>query len=109
MTGFALVIWVYQGSGSALTTALLTICSYAPYILLSIYEPLKYDYKRGFISVPLWDAEFLKHLDSGLILDFRYLQTITVYDDFIRLCREIEEFEPGDDSDGIVVYPEQRL
>ncbi len=37
MTGFALVIWVYQGSGSALTTALLTICSYAPYILLSIF------------------------------------------------------------------------
>lgn len=37
MTGFALVIWVYQGSGSAFTTALLTICSYAPYILLSIF------------------------------------------------------------------------
>lgn len=37
MTGFALVIWVYQGSGSALTTAFLTICSYAPYILLSIF------------------------------------------------------------------------
>lgn len=37
MTGFALVIWVYQGSGSALTTALLTICSYTPYILLSIF------------------------------------------------------------------------
>lgn len=37
MTNFALVIWVYQGSGSALTTAMLTICSYAPYILLSIF------------------------------------------------------------------------
>lgn len=37
MTNFALVIWLYQGSGSALTTALLTMCSYAPYVLMSIF------------------------------------------------------------------------
>lgn len=37
MTGFALVIWSYQQQGSALTTSLLTICSYAPYVLLSIF------------------------------------------------------------------------
>ncbi|MCO7126512.1 MFS transporter [Sporolactobacillus shoreicorticis] len=37
MTNFALVIWVYQQHGSALMTALLTICSYFPYILLSIF------------------------------------------------------------------------
>lgn len=37
MTGFALVIWVYNGSGSALKTALLTICSYAPYVVMSIF------------------------------------------------------------------------
>lgn len=36
MTNFALVIWLYQQSGSALTTATLTICSYAPYVLMSI-------------------------------------------------------------------------
>lgn len=57
------------------------------------YEPLKYDYKRGFVSVSLWDADFLKHRASGYILDFRYLQTITVYDDFIALCNELESFE----------------
>ena len=57
------------------------------------YEPLKYDYKRGFISVPLWDAEFLKHRDSGLILDFRYLQTMDA------LKREFLE------ETGIVVEP----
>ena len=28
MTNFALVIWLYQDSGSALKTALLTVCSY---------------------------------------------------------------------------------
>ena len=37
MTNFALVIWLYQKSGSALQTALLSICSYAPYVLLSIF------------------------------------------------------------------------
>lgn len=37
MTNFALVIWLYNGSGSALATALLTVCSYAPYVLMSIF------------------------------------------------------------------------
>lgn len=37
MTNFALVIWLYQDSGSALTTALLTVCSYAPYVIISIF------------------------------------------------------------------------
>ena len=37
MTSFALVIWSYQQQGSALTTALLSVCSYAPYVVLSIF------------------------------------------------------------------------
>ena len=37
MTSFALVIWLYQETGSALSTSLLAICSYAPYVLLSIF------------------------------------------------------------------------
>ena len=37
MTNFALVIWSYQEKGSALTTALLSVCSYAPYVLMSIF------------------------------------------------------------------------
>ncbi|MBP1560469.1 MAG: MFS transporter [Oscillospiraceae bacterium] len=37
MTNFALVIWLYQRSGSALTTSLLTVCSYAPYVIMSIF------------------------------------------------------------------------
>lgn len=37
MTNFALVIWLYGESGSALTTALLSVCSYAPYVLMSIF------------------------------------------------------------------------
>lgn len=37
MTGYALILWLYQQSGSALETALLSICSYAPYVLMSIF------------------------------------------------------------------------
>jgi hypothetical protein len=61
------------------------------------YEPLRYDYKKGFVNVPLWDADFLRHRSSGWILDFRYLQTITVYDDFVALCSELESYEMSED------------
>lgn len=37
MTSYALVIWSYGEHGSALTTALLMVCSYTPYVLLSIF------------------------------------------------------------------------
>ncbi|MBQ8641739.1 MAG: MFS transporter [Clostridia bacterium] len=37
MTSYALVIWSYTAEGSALTTSLLMVCSYAPYVLCSIF------------------------------------------------------------------------
>lgn len=37
MTSYALIIWSYQQEGSALSTALLSICSYAPYVAMSIF------------------------------------------------------------------------
>ena len=37
MTSFALTLWLYQKTGSALQTALLSICSYSPYVLMSIF------------------------------------------------------------------------
>lgn len=37
MTSFALIIWSYQQAGSALSTALLTLCSYTPYVIMSIF------------------------------------------------------------------------
>lgn len=37
MTSYALIIWSYQQTGSALATSLLAVCSYAPYVLLSIF------------------------------------------------------------------------
>jgi len=37
ITTFALTLWLYEKTGSALSTAALTICSYAPYVLMSIF------------------------------------------------------------------------
>ena len=37
LTGYALTLWLYEQTGSALSTAALTICSYAPYVLMSIF------------------------------------------------------------------------
>lgn len=49
MTNFALTLWLYQSTGSALKTALLYICSYVPYILMSIFAGMlsdKWDKKK---------------------------------------------------------------
>lgn len=37
LTGYALVLWLYAQSSSALKTALLSVCSYAPYVIMSIF------------------------------------------------------------------------
>lgn len=37
MTAYALTLWLYEQTGSSLSTAALTICSYAPYVLMSIF------------------------------------------------------------------------
>ena len=38
MTCYALVIWSYTQEGSALVTAMLMVCTYAPYVLCSIFS-----------------------------------------------------------------------
>ena len=37
MTSFALALWLYGETGSALQTALLSVCSYAPYVVMSVF------------------------------------------------------------------------
>ena len=37
MTSFALTLWLYEKTGSALSTATLMICTYAPYVIMSIF------------------------------------------------------------------------
>lgn len=59
MTNFALVIWLYQKSGSALETALLSICSYAPYVLMSIFAGAlsdRWDKKRTMLVCDFFAA-----------------------------------------------------
>ena len=59
MTSYALVLWLYNNSGSALKTALLTVCSYAPYVLMSIFAGAlsdKWNKKRTMLVCDLFAA-----------------------------------------------------
>lgn len=49
MTAFALTLWLYERTGSALGTAALAICTYAPYVIMSIFAGAltdRFDKKR---------------------------------------------------------------
>lgn len=53
MTSYALVIWSYTHEGSALMTALLMVCSYAPYVLCSVFAGAlsdRWDKKRTLLG-----------------------------------------------------------
>lgn len=66
MTSYALVLWLYLQSGSALKTAFLSICSYLPYVITSIFA--------GALS-DRWNKKL-----TILICDFiAALSTITVF------------------------------
>ncbi len=59
MTSFALVLWLYSKSGSALQTALISVCSYAPYVLMSIFAGAlsdRWDKKRTMLFGDLFAA-----------------------------------------------------
>ena len=68
MTNYALVIWLYQKSGSALETALLSICSYAPYVLMSVFAGAlsdRWDKKRTMLCCDLCVGAFHLGLWTG--------------------------------------------
>ena len=53
MTYFALTLWLYERTGSALQTALLGVCSYAPYVLVSVFAGAlsdRWDKKRTLLA-----------------------------------------------------------
>ena len=37
MTGFALVLWAYEQSQSAMSVSLMSFCNYVPYVILSLF------------------------------------------------------------------------
>lgn len=71
MTSYALVLWLYLQSGSALKTAALMVCSYAPYVLVSIFAGAfsdNWNKKRTMLACDLIAA-------SGTVLIFLLLST----------------------------------
>lgn len=54
MTAYALVIWSYTQSGSALRTALLMVSSYAPYVICSIFAGALSDRWRSLAGAESW-------------------------------------------------------
>ncbi len=59
ITGFALTLWLYEKTGSALSTAALTICTYAPYVVMSIFAGAlsdKFDKKKTMLICDLLAA-----------------------------------------------------
>ena len=59
MTAFALTLWLYEETGSALKTATLTICSYVPYVVMSIFAGAlsdRFDKKRTMLVCDLLAA-----------------------------------------------------
>lgn len=66
MTSYALVLWLYLRSGSALQTALLSICSYTPYVAMSIFAGAlsdRWDKKRTMLV-----CDFLAALSTVAVL-----------------------------------------
>ncbi len=59
ITAFALTLWLYEKTGSSLGTAALTICSYAPYVLMSIFAGAltdRFDKKKTMLGCDLFAA-----------------------------------------------------
>ena len=59
VTAFALTLWLYEKTGSALSTAALRICTYAPYVLMSIFAGAisdKFDKKKTMLICDLLAA-----------------------------------------------------
>lgn len=59
ITGFALTLWLYEKTGSSLSAATLTICSYAPYVLMSIFAGAltdRFDKKKTMLGCDLFAA-----------------------------------------------------
>jgi hypothetical protein len=57
------------------------------------YDACYYHYQQGFITTELWNADFFKHKKTGLIIDFRYLQSIKDIELFLALVYELEMTE----------------
>ena len=59
ITAFALTLWLYEKTGSSLSTAALSICSYAPYVMMSIFAGAltdRFDKKKTMLGCDVFAA-----------------------------------------------------
>lgn len=80
MTGFALIIWAYKQTNSAMTVSLLTFFSYAPYVLVSLFAGSFVDrHKKK--SILLWSdsVSFLCSLSIVILLIIGKLGIVHIY------------------------------
>ena len=71
MTSYALIVWSYQQEGSALSTALLSICSYAPYVVMSIFAGALSDRWEQKKRTLLWCDSFAAATTVAVLLMLR--------------------------------------
>ena len=77
MTAFALTLWLFDKTGSALSTAGLRICTYTPYILMSIFAGAltdKFDKKRTMLV-----CDLLAALTTIMVLVLYKTDTLAVW------------------------------
>ena len=77
ITGFALTLWLYEKTGSALSTATLTICTYAPYVIMSIFAGAisdKFDKKKTMLV-----CDTLAGLMTVLVFVLYRTETLSVW------------------------------
>ncbi len=74
MTAFALILWTYEQTGSALSVSIMSFCNYVPYILISIFVGAFVDshLKKTVMLV----ADSIAALASLLILAFSMTGTL---------------------------------
>ena len=80
MTSYALVLKLYLDSGSALKTALLSVCSYAPYVIMSIFAGTlsdKWDKKKTMLACDF--AAALTTAAVFLLIKANALSTVHLY------------------------------
>ena len=79
MTGYALVLWVYGQTNSALSVSLLTLCSYAPYVLVSVFAGGFVDRHRKSIMLCADTVAFLCTLLIAALLLLNRLSVPWIY------------------------------
>ena len=79
MTSYALVIWSYTQERSALMTALLMVCSYAPYVIFSIFAGALSDRWNKKVTMLVCDSDERTDAKGGASLFDQHYQRANEY------------------------------